>query len=80
MGEEGAGAFWEDGEEYWFAWELAPALECVEWRNFSKVFDHAMLASGASATESTSVTARILRCLRLSKAAEPSKAALQHTI
>jgi len=34
----------ENGNEYWFARELAPILEYVEWRNFSKVIDRAMLA------------------------------------
>ncbi|MDR0206845.1 MAG: DUF1016 N-terminal domain-containing protein [Bacteroidales bacterium] len=34
----------ESGNEYWFARELAPVLEYVEWRNFSKVIDRAMLA------------------------------------
>jgi len=34
----------DDGSEYWFARELAPVLEYVEWRNFSKVIDRAMLA------------------------------------
>jgi len=34
----------EAGEEYWLARELAPALEYVEWRNFSKLLDRAMLA------------------------------------
>ncbi len=34
----------EDGNEYWFARELAPVLEYTEWRNFSKVIDRAMLA------------------------------------
>ena len=34
----------EDGNEFWYARELAPALEYVEWRNFSKVLDRAMLA------------------------------------
>jgi hypothetical protein len=34
----------EDGNEYWFARELAPVLEYAEWRNFSKVIDRAMLA------------------------------------
>jgi DNA-damage-inducible protein D len=34
----------DSGEEYWFARELAPVLEYVEWRNFSKVLDRAMLA------------------------------------
>jgi len=34
----------ENGNEYWFARELAPVLEYAEWRNFSKVIDRAMLA------------------------------------
>jgi len=34
----------ETGGEYWFARELAPALEYTEWRNFSKVLDRAILA------------------------------------
>jgi DNA-damage-inducible protein D len=33
-----------DGEEFWFARELLPVLEYVQWRNFSKVIDRAMLA------------------------------------
>ncbi len=33
-----------NGNEFWFARELAPALEYVEWRNFSKVLERAMLA------------------------------------
>jgi len=32
------------GNEYWYARELAPILEYVEWRNFLKVIDRAMLA------------------------------------
>jgi len=34
----------ETGNEYWFARELAPVLEYVQWRNFNKVLDKAMLA------------------------------------
>ena len=34
----------ESGNEYWFARELASLLEYVQWRNFSKVLDRAMLA------------------------------------
>jgi DNA-damage-inducible protein D len=34
----------ENANEYWLARELAPVLEYVEWRNFSKVLDRAMLA------------------------------------
>ena len=32
------------GNEYWLARELAPVLEYVQWRNFNKVLDRAMLA------------------------------------
>lgn len=34
----------DNGDEYWFARELAPVLEYVQWRNFAKVLDRAMLA------------------------------------
>jgi DNA-damage-inducible protein D len=34
----------ESGEEFWFARELAPVLEYVQWRNFQKVIARAMLA------------------------------------
>jgi DNA-damage-inducible protein D len=34
----------ENGNEFWFARELAPVLEYAEWRNFSKVIDRAILA------------------------------------
>ena len=34
----------EDGNEYWFARELAPVLEYAKWQNFQKVTDRAMLA------------------------------------
>ena len=34
----------EDGNEFWYARELAPILEYVQWRNFAKVLDRAMLA------------------------------------
>jgi DNA-damage-inducible protein D len=33
-----------DGEEFWNARELAPVLEYVEWRNFTKVLERAKLA------------------------------------
>jgi DNA-damage-inducible protein D len=34
----------DDGDEFWYARELAPILEYVQWRNFAKVLDRAMLA------------------------------------
>jgi len=43
-----------DGNEYWFARELAPILEYSKWENFKKVIDRAMLAcrnSGFNVTD-----------------------------
>jgi DNA-damage-inducible protein D len=34
----------EDGDEFWYARELADVLEYVQWRNFQKVLDRAILA------------------------------------
>jgi len=34
----------EDGSEYWYARELATVLEYVQWRNFQKVLERAILA------------------------------------
>jgi DNA-damage-inducible protein D len=34
----------DDGTEYWFARELTTVLEYVQWRNFVKVLNRAMLA------------------------------------
>ena len=34
----------DEGSEFWYARELAPVLEYVQWRNFAKVLDRAMLA------------------------------------
>ncbi|GHT71481.1 DNA damage-inducible protein D [Bacteroidia bacterium] len=34
----------ENENEFWYARELAPVLEYVQWRNFQKVIDRAMLA------------------------------------
>jgi len=36
--------FADDGNEFWYARELAETLEYVQWRNFVKVMDRAMLA------------------------------------
>lgn len=41
----------DEGMEFWYARELAPALEYTEWRNFNKVIDKAMLACKNSGFE-----------------------------
>jgi len=41
----------EDGDEYWYARELAAVLEYVQWRNFAKVLERAILACKNSGYE-----------------------------
>lgn len=41
----------DNGNEFWYARELAPILEYTEWRNFLKVIDKAMLACQNSGFE-----------------------------
>jgi DNA-damage-inducible protein D len=41
---EGARKIDEDGNEYWFARDLAPLLDYQQWRNFMQVIDKARLA------------------------------------
>ena len=41
----------DDGNEFWYARELAVALEYAQWRNFAKVLDRAMLACKNSGYE-----------------------------
>jgi len=43
----------ENGDEFWFARELAIVLEYMRWENFSKVIDRAMLACKNSGFEIT---------------------------
>jgi len=41
----------DDGSEFWYARELAGVLEYVQWRNFAKVLERAMLACKNSGYE-----------------------------
>jgi len=53
----------ELGNEYWFARELATVLGYVQWRNFSKVLDRAMLAcrnSGFSITDQFAEVSKLI--------------------
>ena len=53
----------EQGNEFWYARELAPVLEYVQWRNFSKVIDRAMLAcrnSGFSITDQFAEVSKLI--------------------
>jgi len=43
--------FCNNSAEFWYASELAPALEYTKWENFSKVINRAMLACKNSGVE-----------------------------
>jgi len=49
----------DEGVEYWFARELAPVLEYVQWRNFQRVIDRAMLACHNSGFDAHSEFAEV---------------------
>lgn len=53
----------DDGTEYWSARELAPTLEYIQWRNFTKVIGRAMIAcenSGHSVLDDFAVVSKIV--------------------
>ena len=55
-----------DGSEYWSARELAPALEYVQWRNFTSVLKRAMIAcenSGHSVLDDFAEVSKIVEDL-----------------
>ena len=59
-----------DGSEYWSARELAPALEYVQWRNFTSVLHRAMIAcenSGHSVTDDFAEVSKIVEAGATSK-------------
>lgn len=59
-----------DGSEYWTARELAPVLEYVEWRNFSKVIDRAMLACRNSGFDVDEHFVEVNKTIKMPKTAE----------
>jgi DNA-damage-inducible protein D len=59
----------EDGTEFWYARELSPVLEYVQWRNFSKVLDRATLACKNSGYAVTDHFAEVSKTISMPKTA-----------
>lgn len=59
----------DDGSEFWYARELAMALEYVQWRNFAKVIDRAELACKNSGYEIYDQFAEVSKTIEMPKSA-----------
>lgn len=59
----------EDGNEFWYARELAMVLEYVQWRNFAKVLDRAMLSCKNSGYAITDHFAEVSKTITMPKTA-----------
>ena len=57
------------GNEFWYARELAPVLEYVQWRNFAKVLDRAILACKNSGYEIRDHFAEVSKTITMPKTA-----------
>ena len=60
----------ENGIEFWYARELAPTLEYMEWRNFSKVIDKAVLSCQNSGFECTDHFVEVSKMVQLGSGSE----------
>ena len=59
----------DDGTEFWYARELSIILEYVQWRNFSKVLERAMLASKNSGYKIADHFAEVSKTIDMPKSA-----------
>lgn len=59
----------DDGVEFWYARELAEVLEYVQWRNFAKVLERAMLACKNSGYEISDHFADLSKTIEMPKTA-----------
>lgn len=59
----------EDGNEFWYARELAAVLEYVQWRNFQKVLDRAILACKNSGYGISNHFAEVSKTIEMPKTA-----------
>ena len=59
----------EDGNEFWYARELALVLEYIQWRNFAKVLDRAMFACKNSGYEIVDHFAEVSKTIKMPKTA-----------
>ena len=62
-----------DGSEYWSARELAPALEYVQWRNFTSVLKRAMIACENSGHSVLDDFAEVSKIVEAGAAKKPIK-------
>ncbi|MDR3293845.1 MAG: DNA damage-inducible protein D, partial [Clostridiales bacterium] len=61
----------ENGQEYWLARELALVLEYVQWRNFERVIDRAMLACNNSGFKVADHFAEVSKTVEMPSKAKP---------
>ena len=61
----------KDGNEFWYARELAGVLEYVQWRNFAKVLDRAKLACKNSGYEIVAHFAEVSKIVEAGAASKP---------
>ena len=61
----------EDGTEFWYARELATALEYTQWRNFQKVINRAMIACENSGHDSASDFAEVSKIVNAGATSKP---------
>ena len=59
----------DEGNEFWYERELAPILEYVQWRNFAKVLDRAMLACKNSGYAVIDHFAEVSKTIKMPKTA-----------
>ena len=59
----------DNGGEYWYARELATVLEYIQWRNFQKVLERAILACKNSGYEITDHFAEVSKTIEMPKTA-----------
>ncbi|HNW83231.1 MAG TPA: DNA damage-inducible protein D [bacterium] len=61
----------DDGVEFWYARELAEVLEYVQWRNFAKVLERAMLACKNSGYEVSDHFAEVSKIVEAGATSKP---------
>ena len=60
----------ENGNEYWLACELQKVLGYIDWRNFNKVIDKAVIAAKNSVSNNEDWVVEINRAIKAGKGKE----------
>ena len=60
----------ENGNEFWYARDLSAVLQYIQWRNFQKVIDRAMLACKNSGFGVGDHFAEVSKTIKMPKSAE----------